>query len=264
MNGNGESVSETDIELTGYLDGALSAEERQAVEARLAADSSLRARLDLLAGARPSAEAFDLLLADAPGERLNAILDLAQPAPAPVAWRWSRLVAVAAALILVVIGAAIGFGVSHLMNPGTVEVAEPANWRAVVAEYLALYTDETLAAIPDDPALRTTELANVGAKLSLHLTPEDVALPGMTLKMAQLLEFRGMPLAQIAYRSGSGGPAAFCIIANGKPDIPVTLEQRDGWNIAFWNADGLGYMVIGRLAPDTLESLATTLRTRDL
>jgi len=264
MNGNGESVSQVDVELTGYLDGELTAEARQALEARLATDGSLRARLDLLAGAKPAAEAFDLLLAEAPEERLSAILDATRRARPTVAWWRRRVVAAAAALLLIVIGAAIGFGVSHLINPGTVEVAEPANWRAVVAEYLALYTDETLAAIPDDPALRTTELANVGAKLSLHITPEDVALPGMTLKMAQLLDFRGMPLAQIAYRSTSGGPAAFCIIANGKPDIPVTLEQRDDWNIAFWNADGLGYMVIGRLAPETLESLATTLRTRDL
>ena len=264
MNGDGESVSQVDIELTGYLDGELTAEERRVLEERLAADASLRARRDLLAGARPSAEAFDLLLAAAPEERLNSILESTRPAHAPVAWWRSRLVAVAAALFLVVIGGAIGFGVSHLVSPGTVEVAEQANWRAVVAEYLALYTDETLAAIPDDPALRTTELANVGAKLSLHLTPEDVALPGMTLKMAQLLDFRGMSLGQIAYRSTSGGPVAFCIIANGKPDTPVKLEQRDDWNIAFWNAGGLGYMVIGRIAPDTLESLATTLKTRDL
>ena len=264
MNGNGDSVSQMDIELTGYLDGELTAEERRAVEARLTADSSLRARLDLLASAMPSAEAFDLLLAEAPEDRLNAILDATRLAPAPVAWWRSRLVAVAAALCLVVIGAAIGFGVSRVVSPGTVEVAEPANWRAVVAEYLALYNDETLAAIPDDLALRTTELANVGAKLSLRLTPEDVALPGMTLKMAQLLDFRGMPLGQIAYRAASGGPVAFCIIANGKPDTPVKLEKRDDWNIAFWNADGLGYMVIGRIAPDTLASLATTLQTRVL
>jgi anti-sigma factor RsiW len=264
MNGNDESVTQMDIELTGYLDGELTGEERRALEARLAADASLRARRDLLAGARPSPEAFDLLLADAPEDRLNAILDSTRPARPAVAWQRRRFAAIAAALLLIVIGGAIGFGVSHLIKPGNVEIAEPANWRAVVAEYLALYTDDTLAAIPDDPALRTTELANVGAKLSLHLTPEDVALPGMTLKIAQLLEFRGMPLAQIAYRSESDGPAAFCIIANGKPDRPVTLEQRDGWNIAFWNADGLGYMVIGRGAPETVETLATTLRTRDL
>jgi anti-sigma factor RsiW len=264
MNGNGESVSQADIELTGYLDGELPAEERLAVEARLAADGTLRARLDLLAGARPAVEAFDLLLAEAPEERLNAILESTRPARPAAAWQRRRLVAVAAALLLIVMGAAIGLGVSHIITPGEVEVAEPANWRAVVAEYLALYTDETLAAIPDDPALRATELANVGAKLSLHLTPEDVALPGMTLKMAQLLDFRGVPLAQMAYRSASNGPVAFCIIANGKPDMPVTSEQRDSWNIAFWNADGLGYMVIGRIPAETIESLATTLQTRVL
>jgi hypothetical protein len=86
----------------------------------------------------------------------------------------------------------------------------------------------------------------------------------MTLKRAQLLEFRGLPLAQIAYRSISDGPVAFCIIANGKPDIPRTFEARHGWNIEFWNTDGIGYMVIGKVPPETLEALAATLESREL
>src|SRR5207248_10153719 len=38
-------------------------------------------------------------------------------------------------------------------------------WRAVVAEYLTLYTTDTLANIPDDAAVRARELEAVGNKL---------------------------------------------------------------------------------------------------
>ncbi len=263
MNNSAESIPPADIELTGYLDGELTADERRALEERLAADGALRARRDSLARAKPPAEPFDLLLGAAPEDRLAAILAAATtPRPAASPRRW-RLAALAAACLLVVAGAAVGFGVARFAVPGTQVAEEPANWRAVVAEYLSLYTDETLAAIPDDPALRSTELANVGTHLSLELTPENVALPGMTLKLAQLLEFRGMPLAQIAYRSPDG-PVAFCVIANGKGDAPVAVEQRDDWNIAFWNAGGRGYMVIGKQAPETLQRLASDLVTREL
>lgn len=263
MRSGGESVSQIDIELTGYLDGELAPEARRALEQRLAADATLRARLEALEAARPAADAFALLLAAAPTDRLAASLRTATAVAPPPARRWGRFAAAAA--VLLVVGAAVGFAVARFAVPAEVEVAaEPPGWRAVVADYLDLYTDETLAAIPDDPALRSAELANAGAKLALDLTPEKVALPDMTLKRTQLLDFRGLPLAQIAYRSAADGPVALCIIANGKPDIPRTFEQRHGWNIEFWNADGIGYMVIGKVPPETIQALAATLESRAL
>ena len=83
----------------------------------------------------------------------------------------------------------------------------------------------------------------------------------MALKRTELLDFRGMPLAQVAYLSPSDGPVAFCIIANGKPDTPLTLEKQGDWNVGFWNAGGVGYMVIGKIAPATLEALAKGLES---
>lgn len=253
-----------DIELTGYLDAELSDTERQALEARLDGDPDLRARLDLLAAARPTTEAFDILLNAAPRERLAAILDTAvtQSSRAPARGRF--IPAAVAALILLAVGVAVGFGLARFALPGTTEIAhQPPGWRAAVADYMALYTDESLDAMPDDPAQRQMELANVGAKLDLDLTPANVELPDLTLKRASLLEFRNLPLAQITYRSQSG-PVALCIIANGKPDAPLALEERDGWGVAFWTVGGLGYMVIGKVPAEELRTLAETVESRDL
>ncbi|MCB1495386.1 MAG: hypothetical protein KDJ86_06350 [Bauldia sp.] len=256
-----EPLSSIDVEITGYLDGELEPEARQAFEERLAGDAGLHARCDALARGRPDATAFDLLLDEAPRQRLAAMLAEAARSPSrPARTGWYRA---AAAAIVLIVGGVAGFAIARLALPAEVEVVQgpPENWRVAVAEYMDLYTDETLSVISDDPAQREAELAAVNRKLSLALSPEAVALPGMALKRTELLDFRGMPLAQVAYLSPSDGPVAFCIIANGKPDTPLTLEKQGDWNVGFWNAGGVGYMVIGKIAPATLEALAKGLES---
>ena len=265
MAGDAVTIEMADAELVAYLDGTLDPAARAALEARLSADPALAARRDMLAaGALGSTEGFDLLLAAAPAERLSAILAAAEAEAgqtvrrAPRAWQL-----VAAAAMLLVAGGLVGFGAARLVAPAPVVVeAEAPGWRAVVAEYLTLYTRDTLAVIADDAALRAEELAEVGGRLSLALTPEKVSLPDLELKRAQLFQFKGMPLAQIAYLSTDDGPVAFCIIANGKPDEEPAFEERLGQNIVFWTKGGRGYMVIGRLPRPTLETLAASLDSR--
>ncbi|MCP4380528.1 MAG: hypothetical protein GY798_03760 [Hyphomicrobiales bacterium] len=257
-----DQVSQTDIALTGLIDDALPPGERATLEARLKTDPALRARFEQLAAAGPSVDAYDLLLDDAPMARLTAALDAAGARPANDRG-WGRIAAAAAAILLVVVGTGVGFGVARFAFPELQVVhGPPANWRAAVADYWGLYTDETLAAIPDDPERREQELAEVVARMSIDLTVDDVALPDMQLKRAQVLEFKGLPLAQIAFLSEDAGPVAFCIIANDKPDIPLTIEEREGWPIAFWNQGGIGYLLIGKLPEPTLKTLAEDLEAR--
>lgn len=257
-----DQVSQTDIALTGLIDGALPPDERAALEARLKTDAALQARFEELAGAGPSVDAFDLLLDDAPMERLTAALDAAAARPAnDRGWGW--IAAAAAAILLVVVGTGVGFGIARFAFPEVQVVhGPPANWRVAVADYWGLYTEETLAAIPDDPERRDQELAEVGARMSIDLTADKIALPDMQIKRAQVLEFKGLPLAQIAFLSQDAGPVAFCIIANNKPDIPLTLEEQEGWPVAFWNRDGIGYLLIGKLPEPTLRTLAQDLEAR--
>jgi anti-sigma factor RsiW len=253
-----------DAQLTAFVDGALSEPEHAALEKRLAGDPDLAARLAFLSrGSRDLRPAFDLLLAAAPSERLDSILvavsaRAARPAPerSRVAFR------MAAGFVLFLAGAALGVLVPRVIGAPPTEQAErgPPNWRSAVADYLTLYTRDTLAGIPDDATMRAAELNQVGTRLALDLTADKVALPDLALKRAQLFEFNGKPLAQLAYLGPDDGPVAFCIIANGAADTAPRFEEREGQNIVFWSKAGRGYLVIGKSSRQNLETLAARLQ----
>ncbi len=263
MDGHPNDAPGDDALLTAYVDGELFAGERAALEERLAGEAALVGRLDALKrGGRDFAGAYDLLLAEAPHERLSAILAEAAEQARPVRRRW-RPAAIAAAIALFVLGAGAGYVVpllTGMVQP--VQGTQAPNWRQAVAEYMGLMTPETLAVIADNPAVLAEEVSAVGAKVSLDLTPAALALPDAALKRAVLYAFHGKPLAQLAYLSGVDGAFAFCIIANGQPDAAVASEVREGFNIVFWNRNGLGYMLIGKAPQKALEAFAGDLAAK--
>lgn len=255
-----EKALPDDEALTAYLDGELDRDARAALEARLAEDAALRARLDVLRAGRPPAEPFDLILDMAPIGRLEHMLEAADTPAARGPAGFNGLRALAAAIVLLVLGAVAGFVTARSLTP--TEVAEAPGWRAVVADYVSLYTPETFALAPTDPEAYAPRLKVVGDGLGLPLEPETVALPGLDLKGAVLFEYEGKPLGQISYLSTEYGPVAFCIIANGREDTPPAFEERRGKNVVFWNSDGRGYLIIGSVPRERLETMADTLASR--
>jgi anti-sigma factor RsiW len=268
-----ETQSAGDSQLLAHVDGALSPAEREALEARLAVDPALKARLaELASGSRPFAAAYDVLLRNAPRERLAASLERARSTfaaaraekPRFAAQRWLR--PLAAAIVVFLAGGAVGLGFAHLLPNSDIAAddlaAKPDGWRAVVAEYLTLYTRDTLANVPDDRSLRETELKSVGDKLALGLSVDKVALDGFALKRSQLFDLDGRALAQIAYLTPDDGPVAFCIIANGESDRQLSFEERQGKNVVYWSKGGHAFMLIGNLSRSTLETLAASLAAR--
>jgi len=248
-----------DEDLTAYLDGELPAAARENLEARLAGDAEARSRLAVLGRGRPDAAPFDLVLDMAPIDRLEAMLAAAGTAAPRRRSSFDALRAVAAGIMLVA-AAGIGFAVARATAP--TEVAEVHNWRDVVADYVGLYTPETFAFAPADPAAYAPRLAQVGEGLGLALDPAAVSIPGLDLRGALLFHYDGKPLGQVTYVSTDYGPVAFCIIRNGRPDAPPAFEERRGLNVVFWNDGGLGYLVIGTMPRPTLETMAETLSSR--
>lgn len=258
---NSISGSADDDVLTAYLDGELDGAARAALEARMLSEPGLKVRLDQLArGGRPFGAAYAALLDAAPEARLQAKLAAAiadrRARRERGNWR-SWAMAIAAALVIFVAGGAAGYLVLPELSPPA-----PPGWRQVVAEYQGLMTTDTLAAIPSDPGAVAAELSAAGGKLSLDLTTDKVALPDAALKRAEILEFRGKPLVQLAYLTPDSGPVALCIIANGRPDETQAFEMREGFNIVFWTDSGRGYMLIGKAPRDRLEAYADTLAPR--
>jgi len=278
-----------DADLVAYLDEELTAERRAEIARWLDRDTELQQRLTVLAnGARSFREAFEPLLAEAPLFRLQSMLaalpaGLASPTvetrsdgvrPKEIqpnwtpkasrprrAWNWPRLSLIAAGLALFLAGVATDHWLGAWHEAARTETASLSedDWRQAVAQYVSLYSPDTLAGIPDDEGARQYELAMVGAKLGVSLRLDQLALPGLKLKRAQLLEYDEKPLAQIAYLDPKSGALALCVYTDGHPDAARKNEQRAGLNIVHWSAHGRAFMLVGRAEMPELQRFAGLL-----
>ncbi len=258
-----------DETLVAFLDGELTPAEQRALTKRLADDPALSARLDRLAeGGAGIDAAMDALIKAAPQPALDAILQralasvpqqAAPPAAPPrrrfvFAWR-PQLVAAAAVIAVAILAVGLGFGLGA-RNDGA-RAAE--GWHQAVAEYWSLTTAATLALEPSAD-LATRQLALAGAALTLPLTPSGVALDGVSFRGAQLYEFNGKPLVQIAYLDPDYGPIAYCMIRNGAADKALDTTEIGGFAVVRWSADGLSRMMIGHAPPERLRGFADRLK----
>jgi anti-sigma factor RsiW len=261
---NSPMTPDDDALLIAYIDNALDSGERDRLVARLAADAGLRGRLQQIrAGEAAIAPAFAALLDEAPLERLRAS-PAASDAPASPARRAAS--AMTPARLAVAAGVAIALfflGFAAGRQAGREEVAENREtWHQAVVEYMSLYTSETFAAVPTDPAIQAANLNAVGVKIGATLTPERIAVPDLPFKLAILLAFDKAPLGELVYLDPQTGPVLFCIIAKSQSDAPVRAATMSGFATAAWAHDGRGFMVVGRLPPQRIAEIADDLARR--
>jgi anti-sigma factor RsiW len=247
-----------DEHLVAYIDDELSPQQRASVDAALQQQPQLAERLELLRGSElPFRQSFDSLLAEAPRERLQAMLENLQPSrPAAKPLGRRRFLAVAASCMLA------GVLADRLFLASRTPAPVSRGWRGVVAEYMALYTAQTLENLSPDIAAQNHQLASVGQRLGLPLDAERVDLLRPQLKRAQILEYDGVPIAQITYLDPKFGPLALCITANAQSTPNHGSERRLGMNVEFWSSDRHAFMLIGHNPPDELRNLAERLRQR--
>jgi anti-sigma factor RsiW len=263
------SADDDDSLLVALIDGRLGGDAIQAVEARLASDPHYRERLSQLqAGGRPFASAFESLLDAAPVVRLRAALDarnedgsVERLGRAPSLLRRNRF-GIAAAVVLFCVGLMAGRYAPSWPIPSSQVAASDErgeDWRQAVAEYMSLYTSDTFSGRATS---QQDELAAIGAKIGLVLTPDRIALANLQFKNAQIFNYDGAPLGQLAYIDSGGDPVLFCIIRNSQADATMTIEKREGYTVASWARDGRGYMLIGNLRSDQIAGLADSLTRR--
>lgn len=254
----------SDEQLTAFIDGEVDAADRDRIERLIAGDERVAERFDFLArSALPFGEAFAPMLADAPAAKLDAMLAAIPTNNAPEVraagiGRRGFLAAIAASFVaaIAVDRAVIGIG-RRLSKPD-----EDTEWRAVVAEYLSLYTADTLSAPAGDRAQQAAQLNEVGSKLGLSLAPEAVAMPGVEFKRAQILNYDSKPLAQIAYLDPQSGPMALCIVQSAKGVVAPDMENRHGMNVVYWSSATHAFMLIGHAPIDRMQQLAADMRGR--
>jgi hypothetical protein len=177
---------------------------------------------------------------------------------------WPPLALLAAGIALFAAGLLVDRFLPEWREAAGIEVARDSEdeWRQAVAEYMSLYTPETISGISDDPSHMEHELAAAGAKLGVGLPPSALSLPGIALKRAQILQYDGKPLAQVAYLDPRDGVMALCIYADSHQEIAPTAERRVGLNIVHWASHGRAFMLVGRKTMPELRDLAGLLSQR--
>ncbi|MGR9162178.1 anti-sigma factor family protein [Rhizobium leguminosarum] len=256
----------SDEDLTAFIDGELTAEEAARIEAIVNEDESTAERLEFLARASlPFEQAFAPLLSEAPREKLETMLaaipvqQSARSDPTPAFGSRRRFLgALAASLVagIAIDRAVIGIGRSFSAKD------ENSEWRAVVADYISLYTPETLAGPVPERDVQAAQLAGLDEKLGLSLSPEAVSLPGIDFKRALMLQYDGKPLAQVAYLDPETGPMALCIVKSDAGSKAPDLESRKGLNVIYWSNETHAFMLIGRIPADRMKELGEDVRRR--
>lgn len=217
----------TDEDLTAWLDGEAAPELAARIEAAVD-DADVADRLAALAIPKDTIKGgFD------------ALLDMA---PTPVLPDQSRARARAGAMGLIaasVASFALGLGVMWTQTRPA-----PLDWTDRAAIYHALYGPETLANSNPTPEEAQAQLAALGARLGVDLTPL-ASIDGLAYRRAQPLKMGQSDIVQIAFQDATGTPFAICLtLAPDMPDTPLTRPIQ-GLAATVGREGRVGYLVVG-------------------
>ncbi|MBK5512213.1 anti-sigma factor family protein [Pseudomonas sp. TH15] len=245
----------SDEQLVAYLDDELDREQRSQLDSDIADDPLLSLRVQWLSRSNlPYKAAYDELAQQAPLERLQARLD---GIPAPEIPGLSRRWFIGAAAATLVAGGVL----ADRLFLGW-QAQQDHSWRELVSDYMALYVPQTLDHLPADEANQRAQLRTVDARLGLSLSPATLKLPGAELKRAQMLEYDGVPIAQITYLDAKHGPMALCVTRSNSGSQPLAHERRHAMNVVYWTEREHAWMLIGHNPASELEGLARHLIER--
>ncbi|NVL25800.1 hypothetical protein F2S68_27180, partial [Pseudomonas syringae pv. actinidiae] len=157
--------------------------------------------------------------------------------------QWSRrrlLAGAAGCLVAGVLGDRVwrGWQASRWVDDG--------NWRGSVAQYMALYTAQTLDGLEEGSPRQTAQLARVGEQLGVALTPERIGIEGASLRRAQVLRYDNDLIAQLVYLDDRQQPLALCFVKSSQPASPPAQEVRHGLNVVHWSDGRHAWMLAGR------------------
>lgn len=240
--------------LVAYLDNQLSESQRAKFDAQLAQDDVLAQRLAQMSRSNlPFHDAFGAMLQEAPVGKLQAALDAIPDARIAGSSGFSRRSLLAASLSFLAVGL-LGGRYSTLF-------ASDDNWRARVADYMSLYTAQTLADVDDSAGQQKIQLARVQNTLGIALSPAALAVQGADLKDARMLHYDEYDIAQITYLDARYGPMALCITRSEHRDnTALQREIRRGMNVVYWRNAGYNFMLIGHSPAPALAAHAAALQ----
>lgn len=251
----------SDEAIVAWLDGEMQASDAERFEAALGQDEQLAERTEALRlNQADIARAFAPLLEEAPQSRLEAQLVnvLAQPpATTPGATGVSRRALIAASLSFL----AIGSGLGYFARPATKAQGESEKIRDLEAQYMSLYSAETLLDADSSPSALQRGLARTAQDIGLQANEQQLVLHGAELKMVRMLRYDSTSIAQIAWMHADYGPMALCISPDRHPaSTELNYEQRHRMNLVWWHSRGYQFVLIGRNPAAQLQQNALTLQ----
>lgn len=252
-----------DEAIVAWLDGEMRADDAQAFEKELKRNPELSARTaELMKSNQPFAEAFGLMLDQAPEprmqQRLAQLLAQTPPLPAQSTAQVSRRTFIAASLGFLLAGTALGYLVHPLAKPD-----ESAAIRELEAQYMSLYSPETLADVDNSPQMLQHSLARTAREMDINLTLAQLTLPEAELKSVRMLRYDDALISQIAWNHHHYGPMALCISRDMQmPASGLMEEKRHGMNLVWWRHGGYQFVLIGRNPAAQLMKTAQTVTTR--
>lgn len=252
----------SDEELTAFIDGELDPAARVRIAEALRDNPEAAERLAFLerADLLPLRESFTALLEEAPRGSLEDMLAAIPRQDAAEPKNFARRSFITAIAASVAAGIVIDRAWMRFAAPPA--ATQSAEWRDAVAQYMALYTAETLAAARPGHEAAAAQFAVINERLGLSLTPEAIALPGSEFKHAQILAYDDRPLAQILYLDPEGHPLALCIFASEAAEAAIASERRYALDIAFWSSGRHAAMLIGHLPAGDIRRLAEGVSSR--
>ncbi|WP_449544980.1 anti-sigma factor family protein [Lelliottia amnigena] len=248
-----------DDAIVAWLDGEMDRADAQAFEQQLNSDEQLATRTaELMKSNQDYPGAFAPLLDDAPTARMQAKLDAYLDDQSTKRAGVSRRALIAASLSFLVIGSGLGY----LVRPSEEIRDENGNIRDLEAQYMSLYSAETLLDLDSSPSVLQKGLARTAQDIGLHVNEEQLALQSAELKMVRILRYESTSIAQIAWIHADYGPMALCISPlEQKSRTEITRETRHGMNVAWWNSRGYQFVLIGRNPASQLQDSARQLHS---
>lgn len=258
MNSHRFAPPYSDDAIVAWIDGEMCRADAQQFEEQMKSDERLSVRTaELMKSSQDFAGAFASLLDDAPLEtmqaRLAAIPDPQSSPPAGV----SRRALIAASVSFLMVGSGLGY----LMRPASAPADENTHIRDLEAQYMSLYSVETLLDMDSTTPVLQRGLERAAQDIGLKLHMSQLVLQGAELKMVRMLRYETTSIAQIAWINADYGPMALCISpVDEKTTASLRQELRHSMNLAWWQEAGYQFVLIGRNPPSHLRGNAEQLQ----
>lgn len=258
MNAHRFTAPYNDEAIVAWIDGEMCHADAQKFEEELRRDERLSGRTaELMKSNADYPGAFAAMLDDAPLEKMQARLaELPDPKTATPAGV-SRRALIAASVSFLVVGSGVGYGLRPAFAPSD----ENAHIRDLEAQYMSLYSVETLLDMDSAPHVLQRGLERAAQDIGLQLQASQLILHGAELKMVRMLRYETTSIAQIAWINADYGPMALCISLTEQTTTAAQQEQRHDMNLVWWQKAGYQFVLIGRNPLPQLRGSAEQLQS---